>query len=187
MPVAVRIRVPSLDPMTPVTPDPMPHIGEAAAAAIPVRTSPPGPRVELLQAAADETLPRLRELTRARGEAFGDGLRFSRAYAFPYALLAAHDDSVGIAIERVAPRDVVFAASICTPAELERVRVLDWTRMTSLWASKVAFAKARGDARLYDPRRLDGPDGWAGGTSGPWCAEPVAVGPAHRAWVCWRA
>ena len=171
--------------MTPVTPDSAPP-GACPVSVTRLRPAQPGPEVELLRAGRETTLEELRVAARARSEAAGDGRRVSRAYGFPYALLAHHGAAVGIAIERVAPRDVVFAASICTPDELERARVLDWSRMTSLWTSKAAFAKALGDARLYDPRRLDGPAGWARGVSGPWRAEALAVAPDHRAWVCWR-
>jgi hypothetical protein len=147
---------------------------------------PSGPRVELLHARHGQTPEQLVGLARMRAGAHAGGRHVSRSYAFPYALLATHAHAVGVGLERVIPRDVVFAASICTPAELEAARILDWAQMTSLWASKVAFAKARGDARLYDPRRLDGPAGWTRGVSGPWRAQALAAGPDHRAWVCWR-
>jgi hypothetical protein len=156
-----------------------------------LRTPPtprgPGPTVELLRAGARDTEQDLHDAARVRSAQLAPERRVSRAYAFPYGLLAHHDTAVGVDVERVAPCDVVFAASICTPDELSTIRVRDAAGVTSLWSSKEALAKALGDARLYDPRRLTSPLGWRHGASGPWRARPLTVAPGYRAWVCWRA
>jgi hypothetical protein len=146
----------------------------------------PGPTVELLRAGARESEQDLHDAARVRSTRVGPQRRVSRSYAFPYGLLAHHDTAVGVDVERVAPCDVVFAASICTPDELATIRVRDAAGVTSLWSSKEALAKALGDARLYDPRRLASPAGWRQGASGPWRARALTIAPGYRAWVCWR-
>jgi hypothetical protein len=60
-------------------------------------------------------------------------------------------------------------------------------RITSLWSSKEALAKALGDALHYDPRRLEGPAGWREGRAGSWRARALDVGEEYVGWVCWRA
>ncbi len=149
------------------------------------------PLLRLLDAraagAADEAA--LREL--ARAACANTGAPFtSRSYCFPFALLAAHGAAVGVNIERVEPCDATFADSIRTPAELsaavEPPREDRDRCFTSLWSSKEALSKALGDARAYDPRRLEGPGAWPQGRSGPWQATPVEVPDGYVAWLCWR-
>lgn len=112
----------------------------------------------------------------------------ARSYCYPYAIVAAHSDPVGVDIERVHAVDREFGESICTPAEtreLPRTEDLDGF-FTSLWCSKEALAKALGDARQYDPRRLESPGFWTDGGAGPWRAAEVPAPPGHVAWLCWR-
>jgi hypothetical protein len=132
----------------------------------------------------------LRELARAASAEAGAPFT-SRSYRFPFALVAAHTDAVGVDIERVEHCDRAFAESIRTPAE----HAAGWPRagdhdrfFTSLWSSKEALSKALGDALAYDPRRLEGPSSWPDGRSGPWRASSIDVGDdGHVAWLCWRA
>jgi hypothetical protein len=141
--------------------------------------------VRLLDArAAGLDEPGLRAWARAEA-ARGGAPRVSRSYSYPYALVAWHDEPVGVDIERIEACDAAFAESICTPRE--RAEIAADTYLTALWCSKEALAKALGDALRYDPRRLDSPMLWPGGRAGPWRAEPVAAPPGHTAWLCWRA
>jgi hypothetical protein len=113
----------------------------------------------------------------------------SRSYSFPYALVAWHDGPVGVDIERVAPCDAAFADAIRTPAERAAGVPGGEARdraVTSLWCSKEALAKALGDARRYDPRRLEGPPSWPAGQAGPWRAQSLVAPAGHVAWLCWR-
>lgn len=113
-----------------------------------------------------------------------------RSYSYPLALIATHTDRVGCDIERMAPCDEAFADSIRTPAEraaadddadqADRDR-----RITSLWSSKEALAKALGDALDYDPRRLEGPGSWPDGRSGPWRTREIELPDGYVGWVCW--
>lgn len=137
--------------------------------------------------ASDEVA--LRELARTASAEAGAPFT-SRSYRFPFALVAAHTDAVGVDIERVERCGRVFADSISTPAELSaRPPREDHDRFfTSLWSSKEALSKALGDALAYDPRRLEGPGSWPDGRSGPWRASSIDVGEdGHVAWLCWRA
>lgn len=112
----------------------------------------------------------------------------SRSYAFPYALVAWHDASVGIDIEHVEPCTLEFADLVCTPTERVQV-VADGAlddHLTSLWSSKEALAKALGDALRYDPRRLGSPIYWPAGRTGSWRAVSLEAPDRHRAWLCWR-
>lgn len=59
-------------------------------------------------------------------------------------------------------------------------------RITSLWSSKEALAKALGDALDYDPRRLEGPCAWPDGRSGSWRARALEPAEEYVGWVCWR-
>lgn len=112
----------------------------------------------------------------------------SRSYRYPYALIACHDQRVGVDIERIEPHDSAFAETICTPAE----RVAGWPPehadryLSALWSSKEALAKALGDPLADEPSRLESPSAWRHGRSGPWRATPLATAPGHVAWLCWR-
>jgi phosphopantetheinyl transferase len=94
---------------------------------------------------------------------------------------------LGVDLERVQPTDSAFAESICTPAERSRFgpRLDDPTFVISLWASKEALAKALGDAVAYDPRRLESPLGWSGGSAGRWRAAELRPAPQYVAWMVW--
>jgi hypothetical protein len=159
-----------------------------------VHVSRPG--VELLDARQlglhDETA--LRE--HARRACAGTGAPYtSRSYSFPLALIAWHTAQVGCDVERIAPCDEAFADSIRTPAERAAAQSEEATgedadhdrRITSLWCSKEALAKALGDALDYDPRRLEGPGSWPDGRSGSWRAASLDLAGDHVvAWVCWH-
>jgi 4'-phosphopantetheinyl transferase superfamily len=153
-----------------------------------LEVAPGGPRVALLSArrpGADEAA--LKE--RARAQAAGSGQHTSRSYRYPFALVAWHGEPVGIDLERNGSCGEVFGASICTPSEL-RSAPEDGARdayLTSLWCSKEALAKALGDARRYDPRRLGSPIFWPQGQAGPWRAAVLAAPAGHNAWLCWRS
>ncbi len=164
------------------------------------------PRVRLIDArmAGLADLADLRAYARAVSEEMGGG-RVSRSYCFPLAVVACHEDAVGVDIERIEPCDEGFLESIMTPAERSgrvawqardhdpgRAGAVDTDSdqdraAISLWSSKEALAKALGDALDYDPRRLDSPAAWRDGRSGPWRAARLEVDPMHIVWVCWRA
>jgi hypothetical protein len=161
----------------------------SAPQTIPLIVSPAAPEVRLLDAAAagiDE--PELRAWARTQAAVVGASYA-SRSYCYPYALVAWHTEPVGVDIERIEPFDHAFANSICTPSKR---RMLSYESrpdgfLTSLWSSKKALAKALGDARRYDPRRLDSPVFWPEGRAGPWRAVLLPVPASHSAWLCWRS
>lgn len=152
---------------------------------------PGGPEVVLLDARAEgldwETLR-----ARARGRS-GElcAAHVSRSYSYPFALLALHDQPVGVDIEQVEACDEAFARSICTPEEVAGLGDVGEgdrdRRITSLWSSKEALAKALGDALDYDPRRLGSPAFWADGRAGRWRAMPLPLPAGHVGWLCWCA
>lgn len=144
-----------------------------------------GPRLTLLYAAAGELDERG---LRARARSLpARASHVSRSYSFPYALVAWHGDSVGVDVERVVACDRRFRESISTASE-RRTFASDRDRdIISLWCGKEALAKALGDARRYDPRRLDAPAGWGAGACGQWRARELSIIDGYCAWVCWRA
>lgn len=111
----------------------------------------------------------------------------ARSYRYPYGLVAWFEQPVGVDLERVEPADRAFAESILTPGELAAGEGADPLRLASAWSGKEALAKALGDARAYDPRRLEGPHGWPEGRAGAWRAMPLDAPPGHVGWLCWRA
>jgi hypothetical protein len=113
----------------------------------------------------------------------------SRSYRYPYALITWHDAPVGVDLERIEACDEAFADLICTPAErADPACSADRDNyLSSLWCAKEALAKALGDARRYDPARLESPARWPGRRAGPWRTAPLAVTPGHVGWICWRA
>lgn len=148
-----------------------------------------GPEVRLLdarEAGLDESGLR----ARARAETTeACAAHRSRSYRYPYALIAWHNEAVGVDIERIEPFDAAFLESIRTPSE-QRIGPDEGARdqyVTSLWCSKQALAKALGDARRYEPRRLDSPLLWRNGQSGPWRAAELTLIDGHIAWLCWRS
>ena len=130
----------------------------------------------------------LRAVARAHPRAMA-AAHASRSYRAPLALVAWHDAPLGVDIERVEPCEHGFGASICTPAELELFseRLDDERFVASLWSGKEALAKALGDPRAYDPRRLDSPLCWDDGASGRWRAQALTPAPGHVAWLVWSA
>jgi hypothetical protein len=149
----------------------------------------PAPEIRFLDArAAGVDEPGLRDLARALTAASGAAFA-TRSYRHPYALVAWHSLPVGADLERIEACDGAFAESIRTPAERAAAggHALSEAQIASLWCSKEALAKALGDARRYDPRRLESPMGWPDGSAGPWRAAPVPVARGHVAWLCWRS
>ena len=137
------------------------------------------------EAGLDE--PGLRACARSRSAAATAGFS-SRSYRHPYALLATHDQPVGVDIERVEALDRQFLESICTAEERAALPdEVDSEYVTSLWCSKEALSKALGDALRYDPRRLPSPIGWTDGRAGPWRAAALLAPEGHTAWACWRS
>jgi phosphopantetheinyl transferase len=146
------------------------------------------PDIRLLDANAlcldDQALRDLaRDLTEKSGAAC-----VSRSYSYPLALVACHYHPVGVDVERIAPCDAAFADLICTRDErLEVTGSGDADRsLTSLWSSKEALAKGLGDARRYEPSRLESPARWPSQASGAWRCRELAVDDDHVAWVCWQ-
>jgi phosphopantetheinyl transferase len=145
------------------------------------------PRVALIDGTVDgldEAALKLR--ARNLGAAVGADV-VSRSYCHPYALVGWHTQPIGVDVERVVTCPPEFAPSISTPAEKAAARWTTDGELISLWSSKEALAKALGDALNYDPRRLESPAGWPGGTCGPWRAATLPLPDGHCGWVCWRA
>jgi phosphopantetheinyl transferase len=145
------------------------------------------PEVQLLDARdAGLSEAELREWARTLRPA-ADAPHSSRSYRYPYALLAWHDQPVGVDIERIESVDPGFARSICTYSEQQALTELDDRLVASLWCGKEALSKALGDPLLHDPRRLEAPLMWPDGRAGPWRAAELSVADGHVAWLCWRA
>ena len=147
-----------------------------------------GPEVRLLDARVDDLdASALRD--RARVLTADSGAKHvTRSYCYPYALVAWHSEPVGIDIERVGRCDAAFADLICTTAERSDPACVDDpdAYLTSLWSAKEALSKALGDARRYEPSRLESPARWPQQRAGQLQATRLYVGPGHVAWVCWR-
>jgi phosphopantetheinyl transferase len=145
------------------------------------------PHVRLLVARTAVDRPALRSVARILPPA-ALGRNVSRSYSHPLALVAWHDQPVGVDIERIAPCPPEFASVIRTPLERLDARACATDEdLIDLWCGKEALAKALGDARAFDPARLPSPKAWPLGGSGPWRAAPLAVPGPHVAWVVWRA
>lgn len=142
------------------------------------------PRVLLICGADDISDAELRAYARS---VTPSALHVSRSYCGSRALVVWHDCDVGIDIEGVSALDEGFAATICTPAELEAARYVRDRNLclTSMWSGKEALAKALGEPVSYDPTRLESPRCWPDGVCGRWRATPLDVGPALVAWLCW--
>ncbi len=148
----------------------------------------PRPLVELLDARAtglDEE--GLRAAARSLSERVAAPYH-SRSYRYPFALVAWHDQPVGVDLERIGPTDAALEEVICTPEERERTdRGTDRHRwLCSLWSAKEALVKVLGDAVAYDPARLASPANWPGGRAGTLRAEALEFDDAHVSWLCWR-
>jgi len=149
-------------------------------------TAPPAPCVWLLDARPAGLDPSaLRDWARELPAPPG-ARRSSRSYRHPFALVAFSAGPVGVDLERVEPPEPRFAASICTPQERGLGLEHDAAAVACLWSGKEALAKALGDARAYDPRRLGSPLLWPEGRAGPWRALRLQAPAGHVAWVCWR-
>ena len=125
----------------------------------------------------------------ARSTTRRSGARFtSRSYRYPHALVAIHTGRVGVDLERIQTCDTAFADLICTPTERrDPACVTDPDHyLTSLWCSKEALAKALGDARRYEPSRIDSPLTWSQDTASPWQTTELTVAPGFVAWLCWE-
>ncbi|MGB9185641.1 MAG: 4'-phosphopantetheinyl transferase superfamily protein [Solirubrobacteraceae bacterium] len=143
------------------------------------------PQIQIIRADEREEAAALNARCHALDRAAG--ARFvSRSYRFPFAVLAWHDQPVGVDIERIEACPPGFAASISTPTELA-LRIAGDEETISLWCSKEALAKALGDALDYDPRRLESPVAWPEGHAGPWRAARQDAPGGHVVWLCWRA
>jgi hypothetical protein len=128
----------------------------------------------------------LRSAARALSDELGRDF-VSRTYAFPWALVAAHDGPVGVDLERVTPCSPALASLICALDEGSDPRIATDPNghLTNLWSSKEALAKALGDALAYDPARLASPMYWPAGRSGAWQTRALRHVPEHRGWICW--
>lgn len=127
----------------------------------------------------------LRDQARARAAACRCAY-VARSYRYPFALVACHNERIGVDIERVEPYEQAFAESICTPTERSVVLPTSAQRLAALWCSKEALSKALGDALHYDPRRLESPAQWPDGRAGPWRAHALKAPVGYVAWVCWH-
>ena len=150
-----------------------------------------GPAVFLLRAVdgaeGPGCLEELREAARALVQGVGAACS-SRSYRHPLAVVALSERPVGIDIERVLPFDRDRADSILTPDERRLGLSASGALLSSIWSSKEALAKALGDARDYDPRRLESPLFWPDGRSGRWRARRLEGLEADLVgWVCWQA
>ncbi|HXW34784.1 MAG TPA: 4'-phosphopantetheinyl transferase superfamily protein [Acidimicrobiales bacterium] len=111
-----------------------------------------------------------------------DGWQTSRSYRGRYGLVATHRSRVGVDLEAIdpdVPREAVLtpAETLCqTSAEVH----CDW------FSAKEALAKALGDARLYDPRRLESPAHWHNRSAGRWRACRLTVPVGFTGWVVWE-
>ena len=118
----------------------------------------------------------------ARSMAIPDHWLTSRSYRNQFGLVAANRSRVGVDIE-------VIDVSVTADAVLTRDEVqiaagpLEWC---AWWSAKEGLAKALGDARKYDPRRLESPALWQFGRQGRWRAEQLDVPTGHVGWVVWE-
>jgi len=133
-------------------------------------------------------LPGLREWARSASRESGDP-HASRSYRYPYALVATHTRRVGVDLERIEYCDTAFAELICTREERSdpACRADPDRYLTSVWSSKEALSKALGDARRYEPARLESPRQWPRRSAGCWRAMELGAPPGFVAWLCWEA
>lgn len=157
---------------------------------IPLNVDEDGPEVRLLDArGADLSETVLRRWARSQRRP-DEGTFVSRSYRYPFALVTWHTGPVGIDLERIEACEPGFAQSISTPAERSAAAhggEPGDPYAISLWCGKEALSKALGDARGYDPRRLESPLRWPEGRCGPWRAVELPAPAGHIAWICWRA
>jgi len=111
------------------------------------------------------------------------GAHVSRSYRGCFGLLAVSHSRVGVDLELV--DTTVCRDAVLTPGELNLggtpAMWCDW------WSAKEALAKALGNARLYDPRRLESPSHWDGGRAGRWACSALELPRGLVGWVVWEA
>ena len=119
----------------------------------------------------------------ARSMAIPDHWLTSRSYRNQFGLVAANRSRVGVDIEVI---DVSVTADAVLTRDEARIAAgpLEWC---AWWSAKEGLAKALGDARKYDPRRLESPALWPFGRQGRWRAEQLDVPTGHVGWVVWEA
>jgi len=107
----------------------------------------------------------------------------SRSYRHHYGLVASWTWRVGVDIECI---DLtVTADAVLTPTEASVAGgPADWC---AWWSAKEGLAKALGDARHYDPRRLGSPALWPFGHEGRWYAQRLDVPEGLVGWVVWES
>ena len=169
--------------------------------------TPPGaPAVWMLDAReAGLDGPGLRDFARSTAQNSGS-VWTCRSYRYPYALVTAYDEVLGVDIEHVTSCDAALADLICTPAERGDPACVDDrdNYLCSLWCAKEALAKALGDAMSYVPSRLGSPTRWpvaqtevselhdatlaaygAPRHAGRWRAAPLGTPEGYVGWLCW--
>ena len=110
------------------------------------------------------------------------GWSSSRSYRDGYGLLAAAPVRVGVDIEHV--DESVTSDAVLTPIEAKRTEgAAHWC---AWWSAKEALAKALGDAKNYDPRRLESPALWPNAGTGRWRTQQLRVPAGYVAWVVWE-
>ena len=106
----------------------------------------------------------------------------SRSYRNRFGLVATSASRVGVDIEVIDMS--VTADAVLTPGEARIVSTpAEWCNW---WSAKEALAKALGDARNYDPRRVESPALWQGGHQGRWCVERLDVPDGCVGWIVWE-
>lgn len=134
---------------------------------------------------------RVRDLSQHMAKRIGAS-HISRTYSGDMAAVAVGRSRVGIDVELLGAiaeqrwtSPQAFATTILCPHERAGFEILPPRRrfsMSSLWASKESLAKALGDARAYEPSRLETPG--LGALMSGWVCEYVEVrdtGGAHYA------
>ena len=124
------------------------------------------------------------EATRGAARALSTppGWQVCRSYRGRLALVAAAPTRVGVDLERCEPG--LHPAAVCTPEEQRLVP--DEATRARWWSSKEALAKALGDARAYEPSRLDAPARWPAGRSGRWRCQALALPEGYVGFVVWE-
>ena len=118
----------------------------------------------------------------ARAVVLPEAWKSSRSYRLSYALVGVGPTRVGVDLE-------VLDSSVGADAVLTRGEQSlggsssDWCVW---WSAKEALAKALGNARNYDPRRLDSPALWRNGREGRWVARRVMIPEGLIVWVVWE-
>lgn len=107
---------------------------------------------------------------------------FSRSYRDHFGLVAACAMRIGVDLEVI---DLSVTADAVLTSDEQRLDggPIEWC---SWWSAKEALAKALGDARRYDPRRLGSPALWQLGRQGLWRAESLEVPMGYLGWVVWE-